>query len=388
MKYNRIAKMIILVLILVIIVTNVIRIIPTSSALTDGAYLELTVDNSKYATDKIITINGNIKNLDVPLMYFECYFDYDESIFKQVKKADFVNIYDDYEDEFKSITYNKDIKNCMVEFFEDVEIEHVFQLELKVQDDVDIEELNLEEIPLEVICISMYSETSSEMMELEDAIVNIRFVDPEPEPEPEPEPDPNSIVEPDPEPEPEPLYLTSEVYKIGKENTDRYTDENDKYVTAIAPETTLGKLKEILKTNGDMKVYREREVIKEITDEELENTIDNEIEVSEEQKVETEIIIEEVTEDEFIGTGMTIKVTKDDEEISIAAVVIGDANGDGKITATDLSNLIQACLREYTPEGAEFMALDLDENDKLTATDLSTLIQILLGEVKLWESES
>ena len=72
---------------------------------------------------------------------------------------------------------------------------------------------------------------------------------------------------------------------------------------------------------------------------------------------------------------MTIKVTKDDEEIKMTAVVMGDLSGDGRTTAQDLATLNQAVLGmlDKELEGAVFKAADIDDNMKLTATDLAAV---------------
>ena len=91
----------------------------------------------------------------------------------------------------------------------------------------------------------------------------------------------------------------------------------------------------------------------------------------------------ELEEDDLVGTGMTIKVTRYDEEITMTAVVMGDLDGNGLVTATDLSTLNQTILKLTTIEGAVFMAADLDDNKKLTATDLSTVNNTILQNIVL-----
>ena len=86
----------------------------------------------------------------------------------------------------------------------------------------------------------------------------------------------------------------------------------------------------------------------------------------------------ELGENELVGTGMTLEVTKDEEKIELKIVVMGDLNGDGKVTATDLSTLNQTILKLVKLENEYKIAADLDENDNLTATDLSTINKILL----------
>ena len=80
---------------------------------------------------------------------------------------------------------------------------------------------------------------------------------------------------------------------------------------------------------------------------------------------------------------MTIKVTKYDEEITLKAVVMGDLDGNGKVTATDLSALNQNILKVVKLEGAVFKAADLDDNNRITATDLSTENSVILKNITL-----
>ena len=91
----------------------------------------------------------------------------------------------------------------------------------------------------------------------------------------------------------------------------------------------------------------------------------------------------ELEEDELVGTNMTIKVTRYDEEITLTAVVMGDLDGNGKVTATDLSTLNQTVLQLIQLKGASFKAADLDDNEKITATDLSTENNAILKNITL-----
>ena len=146
------------------------------------------------------------------------------------------------------------------------------------------------------------------------------------------------------------LYYKSEKYKVGENNIDIYED-GDIYLDKIEPETTVKKLIENSDTNGTITVIDEK---------------GNKLE-----------------EDELVGTGMTIKVTRYDEEITMTAVVMGDLDGNGLVTATDLSTLNQVILKTTTIEGAVFKAADLDDNEKLTATDLSTINNTILKNITL-----
>ena len=80
---------------------------------------------------------------------------------------------------------------------------------------------------------------------------------------------------------------------------------------------------------------------------------------------------------------MTIKVTRYDEEIILTAVVMGDLDGNGKITATDYSILNHTILGINELNGAYFEAADLYEDDKITASDMSILNKVILGVYEL-----
>lgn len=138
----------------------------------------------------------------------------------------------------------------------------------------------------------------------------------------------------------EKLYLTSEIYKI-----------SDQYVSRVNAETNLKDYINNLKTNGQITITKEDGT--------------------------------KLTEDEYVGTGMKLTVTKDEEKIELKIAVSGDLNGDGKVTATDLSTMNQAILKTITLENEYKLAGDLDENDKITATDLSTINNTILKNIKL-----
>ena len=85
-----------------------------------------------------------------------------------------------------------------------------------------------------------------------------------------------------------------------------------------------------------------------------------------------------LTEEEYVGTGMKLTAIKDKEKIELKIAVSGDLNGDGKVTATDLSTMNQTILKTTKLENEYKLAADLDENNNITATDLSTLNKMLL----------
>ena len=146
------------------------------------------------------------------------------------------------------------------------------------------------------------------------------------------------------------LYLKSEKYKIGENDIDNY-EQGDIYLDKIEPNTTLKDFIANCDTNGDITV------------------------INSEGK--------ELSDDDLVGTGMTMKVKRYDEEITLTLVVMGDLDGDGKVTAVDLSTLNQAILKTTKLENAEFKAADLDDSKKITATDLSTINDTILGNITL-----
>ena len=123
-------------------------------------------------------------------------------------------------------------------------------------------------------------------------------------------------------------------------------EDGDKYISRITKETKLKDYINNLKTNGEITVTKEDGT--------------------------------KLTEEEYVGTGMKLTVTKDKEKIELKIAVSGDLNGDGKVTATDLSTINQTILKTTKLENEYKLAADLDENNNITATDLSTLNKMLL----------
>lgn len=159
-------------------------------------------------------------------------------------------------------------------------------------------------------------------------------------------PDPTPTPDPKPEPTPEKLYLSSETYKIGNSDIKNY-ESGDKYISRITKETTLENYITNLKTNGTVKVLK-----KDGT--ELQNS-------------------------EYIGTGMTLQITKDKEKIELQIAVMGDLNGDGRVTIVDLTTINHAILQTETLENEYKIAADINENDNISITDLISINEMILG---------
>lgn len=80
-------------------------------------------------------------------------------------------------------------------------------------------------------------------------------------------------------------------------------------------------------------------------------------------------------EEDLVGTDTTLKI--DEEEFKI--IVTGDINGDGKLTATDLSKLKCHIIDLEILLGNKLVAADLNEDGLITPTDLSNLKKLLVG---------
>ena len=80
---------------------------------------------------------------------------------------------------------------------------------------------------------------------------------------------------------------------------------------------------------------------------------------------------------------MTIKVTRHDEEINLTLVVMGDLDGNGLVTPTDLSDVNKIVLKILKVEGAKFKAADIDDSQRITPSDLSDINKTVLKLIKL-----
>lgn len=161
------------------------------------------------------------------------------------------------------------------------------------------------------------------------------------------------------------LYLYSDVYKIGNDDITKY-QIGDGYISRIQKEIIKEDFINQIETNGNLKIFKE-----------------NNIELQDNEFIGTGMILQSLfTDDRDLNieedlTGIFQKI--DDELIQIKIAVSGDLDGDGKVTATDLSSLNQTLLELITLEDEYKIAADFDENGEITATDYSTLNKMVLG---------
>lgn len=91
-----------------------------------------------------------------------------------------------------------------------------------------------------------------------------------------------------------------------------------------------------------------------------------------------------VSNENIIGTGKEICINSE----QIGLVVIGDVNGDGKLTATDLTKMKNHILEKTILNGAFFKAVDLNNDDIITATELTKFKNYILGfDVKFFKDD-
>lgn len=79
--------------------------------------------------------------------------------------------------------------------------------------------------------------------------------------------------------------------------------------------------------------------------------------------------------DTLIGTDYQLKI---DEEI-FKLVVIGDLNGDGKVSLTDLSKLKLHMVELQLVTGNSLIAADMNRDEKVTLTDISRMANYIVG---------
>ena len=107
-------------------------------------------------------------------------------------------------------------------------------------------------------------------------------------------------------------------YEIG-ENDKKIYEDGDKYIAKIIPQFSLDK--------------KGTNIQKGTTVQEFKSNIETNATTIEIKDKDGSTLGEE----DLVGTGAMLHLSKDGENIDIAISVIGDLNGDGKITATDVS---------------------------------------------------
>ena len=87
-----------------------------------------------------------------------------------------------------------------------------------------------------------------------------------------------------------------------------------------------------------------------------------------------------ITSQQIIGTGMKLKVGNTEYQM----VVIGDLNGDGKVTITDLYKIKQHIVGIETLKSVYLIAGNIkNSGDKITVTDMLMVKETIIGKRNL-----
>lgn len=133
-------------------------------------------------------------------------------------------------------------------------------------------------------------------------------------------------------------------------NTNAYTiNEQEKIIINILPNTTVTNLKNKLITSGTIKIYNKNG--------------------------------QELTKSELVGTGATLKIVETSDIYKM--VVMGDLNGDGKITTTDLLKLKKHVTNIEKLKSEYKTAADINSSNTITTTDVLKMKQIICKIVTL-----
>ena len=147
-------------------------------------------------------------------------------------------------------------------------------------------------------------------------------------------------------------------------SSEDYTITDDNKISDVPPETTVEDLKNEIKTEEGTEI-----VVKDKDGNVLEDT-------------------------DIVGTGSSIEISKEIETTpegetepekstvteTFEIIVSGDVNGDGWLSATDVSIISQAILGETTLDDTYIEAGDLNGDGKITITDLTILMQQVSSE--------
>ena len=136
------------------------------------------------------------------------------------------------------------------------------------------------------------------------------------------------------------LYITSDKYNI-----------INNYAEHISPGTTVEKCIENIKSNGKLVIYN------------AEGST--------------------LSKDATVGTNMIIKAEKDGNTITKVLVVLGDINGDGKISTADIAKLNKAYVGKIQLNDVQKKAADVNGDGKISTADIAKLNKAYVGKIVL-----
>lgn len=172
--------------------------------------------------------------------------------------------------------------------------------------------------------------------------------DPEPDPKPDPKPDPDPTPEPDPEPEPEPPAVYDYVGRLNLRLTDSYLSG---FSLGTPVKTLISQIKVV---NQDAAVTVTDGAGKSVSDSAL------------------------------VSTGQVLTIRDAAGTYTYTCVVYGDANGDGRIAATDLLAVKKHILKTKPLTGPYARAVTFSGR-KIAATALLTVKKHILGTAPIMQ---
>ena len=171
---------------------------------------------------------------------------------------------------------------------------------------------------------------------------------PDPDPAPEPKPDPDPTPEPDPEPEPEPPAVYDYVGRLNLRLTDSYLSG---FSLGTPVKTLISQIKAV---NQDASVTVTDGAGKSVSDSAL------------------------------VSTGQVLTIRDAAGTYTYTCVVYGDANGDGRIAATDLLAVKKHILKTKPLTGPYARAVTFSGR-KIAATALLTVKKHILGTTPIMQ---
>lgn len=309
---------------IIVIVISLISISSYSNAASKTT-IELVPTTNSIVKGNNFTVKVNMKNQKMGISAMDCFINYNNEIFEDLTKNDITTTIP--EDKIDTFLYNNKTKKLIITFSECIEnIDTIFNINFKVKDSID-ENAN---DGIYLSHMNLYNGDNDSYLVEEENSEGIKFDE-----------------------KGDDLYLSSNKYKIGENNTNIY-ENGDEYITRISPETSIEEFLNNLDTNATSKIIYNAD-----------NTEQNDL-------------------SELVKTGMTIKLSKQGyQDINLTLVVIGDIDGNGKVTATDLAAINQHILKDIELQNAQFLAADISDDKNITATDLAAMIQIILKEIVL-----
>lgn len=317
---KRIIKNIIILIITLLIILLFIISKNTSVQAADNGTIKLNVKNENFTPGGTVTVEILLQDQKQGISSFTAYFHYDENIFEKINSSNIES--NASEEELDSIDYGDETGKITIYYNDDISnIGKICTINLKIKGDIDAN--NITSFTTSIGKVEAFSYSNDSLSDYgtitEKTVIKQQTTDK--------------------------LYLSSEKYKIGDNDIKNYED-GDKYISRVEQKTLLKDYINNLETNGTITVTKEDGTV--------------------------------LTSDEYVGTGMKLTVTKDEEKVELKIAVSGDLDGNGKITATDLSTMNQTILKLVTLDNEYKIAADLDENGKVSATDFSALNQMLL----------